>query len=126
MNTPDQPAISDIQVGLTNIATDPPTVLTKSKTDAEMELVELDGRRQFYNLRSEWSSACMSWIWLMLAFQFLLTGLIGFKAIDFKDYPYFLPIVTIQTFLQIVGMGYVIVKFLYPGANQAQAEVPKV
>jgi len=56
------------------------------------------------------------WISIQLLFQFVLTAFLGLGLLDFKPYPYFLPLVTIQTFLQIVGMGLIVVKFLYEKA----------
>jgi hypothetical protein len=79
----------------------------------ELERVELDGRRKFYWLRTKWSWAIIGWTSCLIAFNIVLTILVGTKVLDFKDYQWFITAVTIETFLQVIGMGVVAVKFLF-------------
>jgi hypothetical protein len=88
---------------------------------ATVERLELDRLRQFINLRGNWSKWLTIWISGLLIFHVGLTIAIGRGWLDFKDYPSFLPMVVLQNFAQIAGMGLIIVKFLYPttGARES-------
>jgi hypothetical protein len=79
----------------------------------ELERVELDGRRRFYRLRTKWSWAIIGWISCLIAFNIVLTILVGVKVLDFSEYQWFITAVTVETFLQVIGMGVVAVKFLF-------------
>lgn len=92
----------------------PVNSMRTAEARAERERVALDGERQFFTLRGDWSRTVSCWISVLIAFQIGLTFVIGVKALDFKGYDWFLPLVVTQNFLQIVGMGYLVVKFLYP------------
>jgi len=81
---------------------------------ATRERLELDRLRQFLNLRGNWSRWLTIWISGLLIFHIALTIAIGRGWLRFTDYPTFLPMVVLQNFAQIVGMGLIIVKFLYP------------
>jgi hypothetical protein len=115
MNTQPPPNISvdDVLSAVGPPTTEPPKELKDSKSEADREKVELEGRSQFFGLRGLWSFWIILWISIQLLFQIVLTACLGLAWLDFKAYPYFLPIVTIQTFLQIVGMGLIVVNFLY-------------
>lgn len=116
MNTQPQPKVSvdDVLSGLSSTpSAEPPPGLKESRSQADKEKVELEGRSQFFDLRGRWSIWIILWISAQLLFQAVLTACLGLGWLDFKEYPYFLPIVTIQTFLQIVGMGLIVVNFLY-------------
>lgn len=82
---------------------------------ADHERVELDGRRAFFKLRQQWSCAVMAWISCFLMFHIALTVAVGLGWLDFLKYQWLIPLITVENFLQIVGMGYVVVRFLYPG-----------
>jgi hypothetical protein len=81
---------------------------------ATRERLELDRLRQFINLREKWSKWLTIWISGLLLFHVGLTVAIGLAWLRFIDYQAFLPMVVLQNFAQIAGMGYIIVKFLYP------------
>ncbi|MCH9844863.1 MAG: hypothetical protein K0U39_05075 [Alphaproteobacteria bacterium] len=81
---------------------------------AQRELVELKGREAFFKLRKNWSWFIFSWITGLILFHAILTLLLGLGYMDFQKHKNFLPMIIIEHFLQIVGMGYVVVKFLYP------------
>jgi hypothetical protein len=82
---------------------------------ADRERVELDGRKAFFKLRQQWSRAVMAWISCFLLFHIALTVAVGLRWLDFIQYQWLIPLITVENFLQIVGMGYVVVRFLYPG-----------
>ena len=80
---------------------------------AEAERVELDGRRKFFQLRSSWSNWMIGWITALIAFNVILTLLVGLGCLDFTNYQWFVTAVTIETFLQIVALGAIAVKYLF-------------
>ena len=80
---------------------------------AESERVELEGRRKYFSLRTVWSGWIIAWISILIIFNLALTVATGAKLLDFENYKWFITIVTVETFLQIVGMGYIAVKFLF-------------
>jgi hypothetical protein len=57
----------------------------------------------------------MAWISCFLLFHIALTVAVGLGRLDFLKYQWLIPLITVENFLQIVGMGYVVVRFLYPG-----------
>lgn len=90
-----------------------PSEFTTSQAKARAEFVELQGRSQFFSLRGKWSWCLVIWITAILLFQGCLTVAVGLKVLDFLQYKWFLPLIIGQSFLQIIGMGVIIVKFLY-------------
>jgi hypothetical protein len=94
--------------------------LEKQLENSERERVELDGRKRFFALRDKWSTAITVWISVFIAFHLLLTVAIGLKYLDFTHYQWLIPMITVENFLQIVGMGYVVVRFLYPSDSTSR------
>jgi hypothetical protein len=115
----EEPSLLDIQGQIQGESSNPPTQFTDSENQAAAEKIELDGRKQFHNLRGRWSTWLITWISGLLIFHICLTGGIGFGWLDFKNYLTFLPMVVVENFLQIAGMGIVIVKFLYPPKSKS-------
>ncbi len=81
---------------------------------SEKELVEIQGKRQFYRLQFAWSIAIISWISVIIIFHLFLTAMIGLNTWNFLNSQKFLYGIIIENFLQIVGMAFIIVKFLHP------------
>lgn len=79
----------------------------------EAEAVELGGRRRFFQMRTTWSRWIIGWITALIAFNMLLTLAVGAKWLNFLEYQWFITAVIVETFLQIVGMGFVAVRFLF-------------
>ncbi|OBY24202.1 hypothetical protein [Leisingera sp. JC1] len=75
--------------------------------------IKTQGLREFYDLRKKWSGWIIFWISALITFNAILAVLVGAGALDFREYQWFISAVTVETFLQIVGMGYVAVKFLF-------------
>lgn len=50
---------------------------------------------------------------MLILFSIAITTLIGFGLVDFKEYSTYLNLFVFQNFAQVVGLGLVIVKFLY-------------
>lgn len=115
-----QISVEAVKQSLAEVSPEAPQTFSDSRNQAESERIELEGRRQFFKLRGYWSGWLIGWITSLLAFQVLLTVTIGSKLLDFQGYNWFLPMVVAQNFLQIVGMGVVIVRFLYPGATPTE------
>ena len=84
--------------------------------------MELLGREQFLSLRGNWSLSLIVWISGLLLYQVALAVVVGLGWLDFTKYQWFLPLVVAQNFGQIVGMGYIIIRFLYPGVREPQAK----
>lgn len=80
---------------------------------SDAERVELDGRKEFFHLRKLWSHWIIGWITALIAFNVFLTFAVGLCVLDFAQYQWFVIAVTVETFLQIVGMGYIAVHFLF-------------
>lgn len=79
--------------------------------------IRRDGLVQFYGLRRMWSGWLITWVSILICFQIVLTFAIGFGVLDYSGYDWFLPLVTAQNFLQIVGMAIVVVRFLHSGSK---------
>lgn len=72
------------------------------------------GKEEYYKLRNKWSWFICTFVAFMLLFQLFMVCAIGFKWVDFKDYQTFLHLVIGQNFAQIIGMGIIVAKFLFP------------
>lgn len=81
--------------------------------EAEQARVEVDGRKQYYALRNDWSGYIACWITALILFNAGLTVGVGTEIFSFTDMQSFVTAVTVETFLQIVGMGYIAVKYLF-------------
>jgi hypothetical protein len=98
-----------------------PDSFRNAENVAEAEAIELAARQQFLTLRGAWSKWLVRWIGGLLAFQILLTVAVGLNLLDFQKYQWFLPLVITENFGQIIAMGLIIVRFLYP---QSRTEKP--
>jgi len=91
-----------------------PEELEASRLEAKKELIELNGKRQFFILRNQWSICIIIWISIFILFHISITYFLGFGLISFAENQWFLPSLLLENFLQIIGMGYIVVNFLYP------------
>jgi hypothetical protein len=80
---------------------------------SEQEIVELDGRQRFFSLRDTWSRWIIVWISTSILTNVALTFMVGFGILDFQKYGWFINAVTVESFIQVVGLGYVAVRFLF-------------
>lgn len=87
--------------------------LDKEALSAEGERTEIEGRKKFFTLRNIWSSFIIIWLSSLILFNCILTILVGKNCLTFMSDPWFPRLITGETFLQIVGLGYVAVKFLF-------------
>jgi hypothetical protein len=75
--------------------------------------IEAKGREDFFQLRIKWSNWIIGWITSLILFNCALAFFVGLGRLNFQDYKWFITAVTVETFLQIVGMGYIAVRFLF-------------
>ncbi len=80
--------------------------------------VEVIGRHRYFNLRDKWSRWITGWITGLIGFNVVLTFLVGFGVVDYTGYEWFIAAVTVQTFLQVVGLGYVAVRYLFADTSR--------
>lgn len=86
---------------------------SKDLTEGARLAVELSGRREYFRLRKIWSGWMIGWISALILFNILITILVGSGTLDYSQYEWFITAVTVQTFLQIVGLGAIAVKYLF-------------
>jgi hypothetical protein len=82
------------------------------------EQVELDGRIKFFNLRNHWSWFIFGWITSIIVFHITFVILIGCDVLHFSKQDWIIGATIIEGLLEITGMGWVVVKFLYPKSTQ--------
>jgi hypothetical protein len=88
---------------------------------AERQSVETGGRRQFFDLRTQWSRWIIVWISVLILFNCALAVLVGLNGLNFRDYQWFITAVTVETFLQIVALGAIAVRFLFSSGDAPPA-----
>jgi hypothetical protein len=89
--------------------------------DAARQEVETGGRKGFFDLRNRWSSAIIVWISILILFNAALTVMVGLGGLDFREYHWFITAVTVETFLQIVALGAIAVRFLFSSGDTPPA-----
>ena len=80
---------------------------------AASQAVEIIGRRKYFDLRDTWSKWIIGWITVLIAFDSIVTVAVGLGCLDYSQYEGFITVVFLQTFLQIVGLGAVAVRYLF-------------
>lgn len=86
--------------------------------EAQQKLIELDGRKSFFALRTTWSCCIIVWISIIILFHIVLTILVGCNILNFEAKPWFPVTIIFENLLQIIGMGYIVIKFLYPAHDK--------
>lgn len=99
--------------GLTELIVDENPSKDGEIADGKSALVEIEGRRKYFELRSSWSSYIACWISALIIFNGGLAVGVGSGWLSFQNMQWFITVVTVETFLQIVGMGYIAVRFLF-------------
>lgn len=107
-------SLSSVKTQISDASEKPPEGFKEQKNQSSAEKLELDARGQFIRLRGHWSVLLIIWITSLLVFQISLALMVGTEVLNFENYQWFLPLVVAQNFGQVVGMGLVIVRFLYP------------
>ena len=90
---------------------------TLKSLEAQETLLRLKAERDAFNtyhdLRKQWAMILKKLLYAMVGFEAALTFSVGFGWLHFPS-QVFLNLIVGQTFLQIVGMCYIVVKFLFP------------
>jgi hypothetical protein len=81
---------------------------------------ERDGLKAFFKLRDKWSRYIFILVCAMLAFQMFITTAVGLGWMDFSKYEWFINLILGENFVQVVGMGYIVVKYLFPQPHEEQ------
>lgn len=81
--------------------------------EASEKAVEIAGRKAFFALRTRWSTAIIWWISILIASNVGLTVAVGAGWLKFDNLQWFVTAITVETFLQTVGLGYVAANFLF-------------
>ena len=74
---------------------------------------ERDAYNSYHELRKKWANVLRNLLYAMVSFEAVLTFSVGLGWLHFPS-QVFLDLIVGQTFLQIVGMCYIVVKFLFP------------
>ncbi|MQY43434.1 hypothetical protein GG681_12345 [Epibacterium sp. SM1969] len=88
------------------------------RAEAVEAAVRVQGLREFFDLRKTWSSWIIAWISALIFFNGCLAVFVGAGWLNFLEYEWFITAVTVETFLQVVGMGYVAVRFLFSDSKK--------
>jgi len=101
-----------------NKSFDPQTMAAKlAKLNFDKENNEFKGKRFYYWLRNIWGVLLALVLIVSITFQFWLTSEVGHDHLNFEKYPWLIQIVLSSNFVEIVGLCYVVVKFLFPPDN---------
>ncbi len=110
--------IEDLQQFIQSLSEISPVNLKGRDVEAEQTIKEREterlGRAAYFGLREKWSLYLCIFLAVMIASQIVSTALIGFGLFSFNDNKTFLYLVVGENFLQIVGMCYIVVAFLFP------------
>ena len=83
---------------------------------ADSARIELESRRKIIAMRSKWSWTIIVWISVLILFHIVVTILVGCNVLDFSKQKFLIQTVIGTNFLEIVGMGVIVIKFLYPAS----------
>lgn len=90
----------------------------ENEASAKKLQIELDGQKQFLDLQKNWANHIMLQIWAVLLFQLLFVIFVGFNIGEFtnniKKLPYMYILVILQNLANIIALGFVVAKFLFP------------
>jgi hypothetical protein len=81
------------------------------------ENLELRSRKEFLDMRKTWSRWIIAWITGIIVFHIVLVCLIGCDILEYKDNGWLLVATIVEGLLEIFGMGFIIVKFLFDGRS---------
>jgi hypothetical protein len=81
--------------------------------ESTKEQLHLNGLKDFYKMRNRWSKHILIIIYgVIIVYGLLLIG-VGTSYLDYSKYPYFLSISSGEVFICILGLAYIVVKFLF-------------
>ncbi|MBS1063427.1 hypothetical protein JK185_10270 [Gluconobacter wancherniae] len=89
--------------------------------DINAASIENAGRKEYFSLRKRWSNCLLIFIGSLLMLNALITIILlvmtAFKLVQFSDFRFIIETVLMASFLEIVGMAYIAVRFLFPGGD---------
>jgi len=91
-----------------------------SNIDDRMKGIHADGLEGFYDLRKKWSSWMIFWITFIITSVLVMSFLVGCSAFTFKNEQIFVQWLFGTTCVEIIGMGVLIVKFLFNKPKETQ------
>lgn len=99
---------------LDQVPADPVPVQENIQETVSIEMLKLDiqEKKDIMEMRREWSGVFKLIVILILSFEVYLTFLVGMKIVEFKD-EWFLRIVILGGFAQLLGMPYTVATFLF-------------
>jgi hypothetical protein len=78
----------------------------------------VQGQRFYYVLRNIWGVLLATVLVISIGFQFYLAYHIGKGYLNFGEYKEFLKIITGGNFVQVLGLCYIVVNYLFPKKDQ--------
>lgn len=103
-------SLRDAVKGLTRQDVD----LQAREEEANRAAIENDGRREYFRLRGSWSVYLGGFLGSSLLFQFIIAIGVGWGFLRFDNYHDVLKWIVATNFGQILGMGYIVVRHLFP------------
>jgi len=87
----------------------------------ELHKIRADWEKDYYELRRQWSEKISSVLYAMVMFQYFILLWVAlwivFKLFTFEQSKPLLLVIAGENFIQILGLAYIVVKFLYPNSN---------
>ena len=87
--------------------------LTTARLQAKEKEVSIDGQKDFFRLRKNWSLFLKYALGASILFSFVLTFLVGRECLNFENHQAFLLVVASENFAQIVGLATIAVYFFF-------------
>ncbi len=97
----------------------------KSREKSKQLEIENKGRSDYFSLRIQWSIFLLVTLSIMVLFQIFLTIAIGLNWLHYEKYKPFLELLVGETFLQVAGMCYIVVRCLFPGEKDDKKKPEK-
>jgi len=124
----------DVPLSLQNL-TDSVRILTDRPFDDQEQRTnesrwmdeQIHGLEKYHKLRDSWSTYLKVLLFLSALFQGVLIAMVGSSQWKFTNHEVFLDTVAGEMFLQIAGLGYIVVRCLFPSDGKKSTDkVPKV
>ncbi|QYK52615.1 MAG: hypothetical protein KF824_10155 [Fimbriimonadaceae bacterium] len=90
----------------------------RANAEARLQEAHADGVRDYYKLRREWSPYLKWLISLATLFQASFIWCVGLGWLPFPNHDTFLNIVSGELFIQVLGLGYIAARCLYPSKHE--------
>ena len=90
-----------------------------SEHEAKHKMLQNQMLQQYLELQSSWSNKIA---WLLIgstAIMWLMIFLVGWNWLNFRDYPYLPHTIVGSFFIQVVGLGFVVARFLFSDGSQS-------